>query len=161
MKTSLVAIAVIATAVVCLTLGFWLGFRQGWHLGYAVQVAPDAAAQVLLGRRLDAGHADEVNYYFESQVDAALMYWHDVLDSPVSPFVNNLTGGKFFPEYETYIRSLSQYRKAHPSPLWDPGDMAKIDKYLSKEKPDRATEFAAANREAKATMDEVVEKYAP
>ena len=161
MKIPQAIVAVIGTAAFCLVLGFWVGFRQGWQLGYAVQVAPDAAAQVELGRRLDAGHAEEVSYYFESQVDAALMYWHDVLDSPTTPYLNSLTGGKFFPEYETYIRSLAQYRKAQPSPLWDPEDMAEIDDYLSKHKPDRAAEFAAASREAKATMDEVVSKYAP
>ena len=129
--------------------------------GLAVEGAPRAVAELELGRRLDAGHVDEAKYYFESQVDASLMYWHDVLDSPVSPFLNTLTGGKFFPEYEIYIRRLAQYRKINPSPLWDPKDMAEVDDYLSKQKPDKAADFAAASRRAKAELDEVVSKYAP
>jgi hypothetical protein len=160
MKAKLV-ISVLVAGIICLILGFWLGFRQGWQMELAVEVAPRAVAELQLGRRLDTGHVDEVKYYFDSQVDAALMYWHDVLHSPVTPFLNFLTGGEYFPEYETYIRRLAQYRKTYPSPLWDPKDMSDIDDYLSKQKPQNAADFAAANREAKAAMDEVVSRYAP
>jgi len=161
MKTSVIIVAVIGIAIVTLVAGFWLGFRPGWQMGLMTEAAPRGVVGMQLGRRIDVVGADEAKYYFESQIDAGLMFWHDVSESRLSPYLNTLTGTEVYPEYEKYIRRLAQYRKANPSPLWDPATGAEVDATVAGHDAELAKDIAEASRDAKKAMDEVVSNYAP
>ena len=130
-------------------------------MGLMVEAAPRGVLGMQLGQRIDADQGDEAKYYFESQVDAGLMFWHDVSESRLSPYLNSLTGDDIYPEYEKYIRRLAEYRKSNPSPLWDASAIAEVDANIAKHDPELAKELAAAGRDAKKAMDDVVSKYAP
>ncbi len=151
----------IVVSAVALVLGFWLGFRQGWQFGLMAEAAPRGVVGMQLGQRIAADHGEEAKYYFESQIDAGLMFWHDLSGSRLAPYLNAMTGTEVFPEYEKYVRRLAEYRKANPSPLWDPATDAEVDANMAKHDPGLAMDFAEASREAKKSMDEVVAKYAP
>jgi len=161
MRTFTLLAAAVVVTTASLLLGFWLGFRHGWQMGLMVEAAPRGVVGMQLGRRIDAGHGEEAKYYFESRIDAGLMFWHDVGDSRLSPYLNSLTGDNVYPEYEKYIRRLAGYRKANPSPLWDAATIAEVDANMAAHDPALAKDMAAAGREAKEAMDEVVSKYAP
>ena len=161
MKVLTSVLVTIAIGAAALLVGFWFGFRHGWQMGLMAEAAPRGVVGMQLGQRLDADHGEEAKYYFESQIDAGLMFWHDLSDSPLAPYLDRLTGSDVFPEYEKYIRRLAAYRKGHPSPLWDPAMDAEVNANMAKHDPGMAKNFAEASRDAKKTMDEVVEKYAP
>ncbi len=161
MKGFPLVLTVVLAVALAVVLGFWLGFRQGWQMGLMIEAAPRGVVGMQLGRRIDAGHGDEAKYYFESQVDAGLMFWHDVSASRLAPYLNRLTGDDVYPEYEKYIRRLAEYRKSHSSPLWDAAMTAEVDSNLAAYDPALAEEMAAAGREAKSAMDKVVSEYAP
>jgi hypothetical protein len=161
MKTGAAIAVVSLTALAALAIGFYAGFRQGWQLSGMTDAAPRAMVAMQLNERIDAGHVDEAKYYFDSQIDAGLMFWHDVSESPVSSYLNTLTGDKVFPEYEKYIRRLAEYRKANPSPLWDPAMIAEVDANIAKHDPELAKEMSETGQDAKKVMDEVIQQYAP
>jgi len=161
MKSRLVVTGIVFTAMIALTAGFWLGFRQAWHLAPMAEATARGAVGLNFLPGIDAGRTDEVTYYFESQIDAGLMFWHDVRHSPVYPILKQLSGDETYAGYEQYVRRLAEYRKANPSPLWDPKDMAEVEAYLTVHKPEKAAEILTSSREAKAAMDAVVSEYAP
>ena len=161
MKTLAPVVAAVVIVAASLVLGFWLGFRHGWQMGLMVEAAPRGVVGMQLGRRIDADQGDEAKYYFESQIDAGLIFWHDVSESRLSPFLNTLIGDDVYPEYEKYIRRLAAYRKVNASPLWDAAAIAEVDAHMANHDPALAKEMAAASFDAKKAMDEVVSKYAP
>ncbi len=126
-----------------------------------VESAPRGVVGLQLMRSIDAGRAHEATYYFESQVDSGLMFWHDVQNSALYPFLNQLSGTDVTPGAEKYVRQLAAFRKDHPSPLWDPEDMAEVETYLREHKPKTAEDLLKGSREAQAAMDAVVLEYAP
>ena len=161
MKSWRIAAICLVVALVSAGAGFWFGFRQAWTLGAMVEAAPRGVVGLQLIRSIDAGRAHEATYYFQSQVDSGLMFWQDVQDSALYPFLNQLSGVDVTPGTEKYVRQLAIFRQNHPSPLWDPNEMAKVEAYLREHKPDTAEDLLAGSRGAKAAMDAVVSEYAP
>jgi len=160
MKRWLTIVAVVAFVTVVSAVSFRVGFRYGWQMGGMTDAAPRGVVALQLARSIDAGRTDQAKYYFESQIDAGLMYWHDVSQSQLLPFLNTLSGDDIYPGYEKYVRRLAQYRQASPSPLWDPKMTAEVGKNLAQSDPQLAKDLTDAGREAKDAMDSVVSKYA-
>ncbi len=161
MKSRRVITSCLVVAFLSAGVGFWFGFRQAWTLGSTVNSVSHGVAGLQLMRSINEGRAHEATYYFESQVDAGLIGWHDVQNSTLYPFLNQLAGIDVTPGTETYVRQLAVYRKNVPSPLWDPKGMAKVEAYLREQKPKTAENLLATSRAAKDAMDAVVSEYAP
>ena len=155
-----VAALCLVVALISAGMGFWFGFRQAWTLGAMVDAVPRGAVGIQLMQRIKAGETSDATYYFESQIDSGLMFWHDVKNSPLYPFLNQLSGSDVTPGTDKSVRHLAVFRKRNPSPLWDPVAMARVDFNIASADPEFAKELAASSRDAKAAMDSVIAEYA-
>ena len=160
MKTSLIVTVLVVVVAASAIAGYAVGFRQAWELSQMAGAAPRAHAGLTLMHSIDVGRTDQVTYYFESQIDAGLLFWHDLSQSRLYPMLNQLSGDDVFPSWERSVRPLAEYRKTHPSPLMSEEVDAQVSAYLEKIDPTRAAAVAESSRKAKEAMEEVVAEYA-
>lgn len=158
MRTLLTAICV---AIVFAVGGYWLGFRQAWEMGVMVDYSTRGVIAISNTRLLDSQRSSDLRAQFASDIDSGLMFWHEIDRSPLRPALNVLTGIELIPQYETYVRRLAAYRKAHPSPLDDPALIAQMLREAKDKDPAFAAELVEGGKQRQHAIQEVMRKYAP
>jgi hypothetical protein len=136
--------------------GYWLGFRHGFRLGLMADAAPRGAVAIANLRLLEKGQTDPVRFYFESEVDSGLMWWHELDQFPLRGALNTLTGDDVIPGDEKYVRSLANYRREHPSPLDDPSLKREM---LEQMDPSVVKDLEEGDRSRRQAIKEMLQKY--
>ena len=144
MKRTLVLLAAITGCAASVAAGYWLGFRDAWHLGMAADYLPRAAVAAHQLQHLRAGRMRPVLTGLEFEVDNGLSWGYEVFGHPLRDLWGPLWGLRVYPEYERYAELLARYRKQYPSLL----EAEAFDK-----------ELAQGARETKAKIDRMVERY--
>jgi hypothetical protein len=148
-------------AILSAGAGFLFGFRQAWDMGLMADAAPRGFIALANIRSIDAARTDQVKFMLEGEIDAGLLWWHEITRSPLLPLLNQLSGVDVYPATEKYIRRIAEYRKAHPSPYWDPELNAQVDANIAKADPELAAEFADSGRAGREAIEAVIAEYAP
>ena len=151
----------LGVAVLSAGVGYWLGFRQAWDMGLMAEAAPRGVIALANIRSIDAAQTDQVKFTLEGEIDAGLLWWHEISTSPLLPVLDQLSGSDVYPASERYIRRLAEYRKTHPSPYWDPVLNAQVDANLAAADPDLAKALAESDRAGREAIDSVIAEYAP
>ena len=161
MKTWCISLTIAGVAVASAAAGYWFGFRQAWEMGLMAEAAPRGVVALGNMRSIDAGRIDEVKFSLEGEVDAGLMWWHEISSSPLLPILDDLSGSEVYPSSERYVRRLAGYRKANPSPYWDPALNAQVDANIAKADPELAKEMAESAQAGREAIEAVIAEYAP
>jgi hypothetical protein len=161
MKSWQAVLLTVGISVVSAAAGYWFGFRQAWDLSLMAEAAPRGVVALGNIRSIDAGETDTVKFSLEGEIDAGLLWWHEISKSGLVPVLNHLSGSEIYPASEKYIRRLAEYRKAHPSPYWDPELNAQVDANLAKADPQLAAELADSDRAGREAIEAVIAEYAP
>jgi hypothetical protein len=161
MKPWAIVVVIVCVAVVSAIGGFWFGFRQAWGMGVMADAAPRGAIAIAHIRWLDNGRTGDVKMQLESDIDSGLLWWHELSHSKLSGVLNTLSGSDVYPTNEEYVRRLAVYRKAHPSPFWDPKLQAETEATMAKADPAIAADFVEAGRTSRRAIEEEISKYAP
>jgi hypothetical protein len=154
-------VLIIGVAFLSAAAGYWFGFRQAWDLSLMAEAAPRGLVALGNIQSIDAGETDTVKFSLEGEIDAGLLWWHELTSFDFASVLNHLSGSEIYPASERYIRRLAEYRKAHPSPYWNPELNAQVDTNLAKVDPQLAAELAESDRAGRAAIEAVIAEYAP
>jgi len=154
--TVMAGVAVFAAAA-----GYWVGFRHAWEMGLMAEAAPRGVVALGNIRSIDAAKTDQVKFMLEGEIDDGLLWWHELSNSRLLPVLNRLSGSDVYPASEEYVRRLAAYRKANPSPYWDPQLNAQVDANLAKADPELAAALAESGRDGRKAIEAVIAEYAP
>jgi len=153
-----VALLLVVACMAAAAAGFWAGFREAWMLGSAADQLERASRSVIHLEELQAGKTRPVLLGLEFEVDAGLLWAHEVLEHPLRRLWAPLWGIEVYPDYERYARRLADYRRDHPSatrvemfgnsPESRPGSQ------------DALPDFNRSAREVAARRDAMVQRYA-
>jgi hypothetical protein len=139
--------------------GYWWGFRDGSRLGLMADAAPRGAVAIGNLRLLEKDQTDSVRFYLESEVDSALMWWHELDRFPLRRALNILSGGDVIPGDEKYVRRLATYRREHPSPLDDPSLNQRMLEDVAAADPSMAKELQEGERKRRQAIRDMIQKY--
>src|SRR5437879_6114393 len=87
-----IATLLVCVAVVSIAGGFWLGVRQGARLGALLEAPPRGVLAVRALTDLNNEKATGAKLVLEMQVNRGLFSAHDLLDSPIRPFIGPVLG---------------------------------------------------------------------
>jgi hypothetical protein len=158
MKHWRIAVIFIAGCVVSAAAGFWYGFREAWPLGVAADFMPRGTIAAQQLRALRAGNTQNLVTALEFNVDAGLIWGHDVLNHPLRRLWKPLWGWDIYPEYEQYAVRLANYRKQHPS-LMTPDIFDKVPADRP-ELEEAYRDLAIGARESTKKLNLMIERYA-
>ena len=161
MKSWLVISVVAGVAVLSTVVGYFIGFRQAWEMGLMVEAAPRGVVALANIRSIDAAQTERVKFVLEGDIDAGLLWWHEISNSRLLPVLDQLSGSDVYPASEKYVRRLAEYRKANPSPYWDSELDAQVDANLAKADPELAAALAESDRVGRQQIQAVIAEYAP
>lgn len=147
MKRWQIALLLVLTCGVSAAAGFWAGFREGWTIGVAADLAPRAVRSIAHLQALETGNPRTVRLGLEFDVDNALVWGYEVTHHPLRELWASLLDLDFLPAYERDLGRLAGYRSAHPSSL-------------RAEMFDTSGEFARGARDVAARRDRMVQRYA-
>ena len=109
------ATAFLFVGVVGAAAGYWFGFREAWQLGVMADSLPRGVIASQQLNALRAGHSDNVIVGLEFDVDNGLLWGGDLIESPITKFLDPVWGIGVTPFLEGYAVRLAKYRKEHPS----------------------------------------------
>jgi hypothetical protein len=138
--------------------GFWVGFREAWTLGVAVDNLPRGARSVAHLQAIRAGKIRPVELGLEFDVDNGLLWGFEVMNHPLRELWGPLWGLDVYPGYERYLTQLANYRRDHPSSTR--ADMFANAPEARPDAQDSLREFTRSEREVAARRDEMVRRYA-
>jgi len=160
MKKYTVSIALVVTAAVAAAGGYWAGFRHAWEMGLMAEAPVRGVLATHYLRALEKGRSDDLRTSFESNIDAGLMLWAQLEESPQFVAINALSGQDVDPGFEKYVRRLATYRKSHESPLRDPALVERMLSSVKEKDAAFAEDLEASGRESEAAIDRMIVKYA-
>ncbi len=157
MRRSIALFAIVATAIVSLVVGFWLGVREALPIGWIADAAPRGVMATGMLNQLKAGKAEHVVTLLESDVDGGLLWSHRLAESPLGPLLLPVWGFDAFPNNTEYVSRLANFRRVNPSPRKDDGfDTVPPDKEQYR---DWYREMAKGVREDTRIINDMVTKY--
>jgi hypothetical protein len=154
-------IAIGVIVVVCgasAGVGYWVGFRDGWHTGLAADFVPRGVVALQQLQALRAGKPEIVVIGLEHDIDQGLIWGYNVFNHPMRSLWAPLWDINVYPMYEPYATRLADYRKTHPSSM-----SGTLFDRVPPDKPelkDLYRELAQSSRDAKAQLDHMIERYA-
>ncbi len=160
MKRLAVSIALVTTALVGISGGYWLGFRHAWEMGLMADAPVRGALAMHYLRALEKDQTDNLRTSFEADIDAGLMLWAQLEDYPLFRTLNALSGHEVIPEVERYVRRIATYRKGHKSPLREPALVEKMLSEMREKDPEFAADLEASGHHSDTAIDRMIEKYA-
>jgi hypothetical protein len=158
MKRWQVALLLVVACGASSAAGYWVGFREAWTLGVAVDNLPRGARSVAHLQALQAGRLRPVTLGLEFDVDNGLMWGYEVVNHPLRGLWEPLWGLDILPRYEQHLVRMADYRRAHPSSM-----RAEMFQAPPDSRPDLResyVDFARGARAVVARRDEMVERYA-
>jgi hypothetical protein len=153
-----VAVLLLAGCTLSAAAGFWIGFREAWSLGAAVDLLPRGARSVAHLEYLQAGKMRPVVLGLEFDVDNGLVWGYDLVNHPLRELWGPVWGFDGYPSYERYLTRLANYRKDHPSSMRS--DMFDAPPAVRTDLQDAYREFSRGAREVAAVRDRMVQRYA-
>lgn len=147
-------------AVVSSSLGYLLGFRQAWDLSFMANAPVRGSIAVAHLKSLENNRLENVRATLDADVDAGLVWWSELEESPLSRALNLLSGEDVLPDHLRYVRRVASYRKTHASPLSDPKVVGPMLESVRESDPGLAAQMVKNGRESDAAMARMIEKYA-
>ena len=145
--------------VVSIAVGFGLGVRKGAKLGETVEDPPRGVLAVRALTDLNNEATKSAKLVLEMQVNRGLYSAHELLDSPIRPFIRLLLGPDTGVDHvEDYATKLAKYRKATPSPFQ--GEYFTHDPSETPERRALIDEATQRHRENARIIQLMIERYA-
>lgn len=159
MKQLSIGFALLVALGLAAASGYWMGFRHAWGLGLQADAPVRGSIAIAHLKMLERGQASDLRIPFEAEIDSGLMWWAQLEDHPMYPFLNVLTGQEIVPDYELYVKRVANYRKANKSPLRDPVLVESMLRSVREKDAGFADELVEGGRQSDAAIDRMVEKY--
>jgi hypothetical protein len=156
MNTYRYSLVVVLIATVAGVAGYWFGFRDGFDLGPKVNAAPKGVLALSTLRLIQRGDTVQPQSILQSDIDIGLLWWHDVRQFPLSPYLASIWGFDVYPQNEKYVRILAKYRVNHPSPFMDEKLTLRM---LENMPPDLRPEMEESGKEINRTLKQMIQEY--
>ena len=149
-----IVLAIIAT--ITGAAGYWLGFRDGFNLGPKVNAAPKGVVSLATLREIQRGDTIQPQSILQQDIDIGLVWWHDVRQFPLSPYLASIWGFDVYPQNEKYVRILAEYRAKHPSPFMDENLTSRMLEHMP---PDLRPEMETSGKEINRILKQMIQEY--
>ena len=151
-----VALLLVVACTAAAAAGFWAGFREAWTLGSASDQLERASRSVTHLEDLQAGKTRPVVLGLEFDVDAGLLWAHDLMEHPLRRLWGPVWGMDV--DYERYVRRLADYRRDHLSSTRV--EMFGSSREARPDSQDPLPDFNRSAREVAERRDAMVRRYA-
>jgi hypothetical protein len=109
-------IGIVVVGVVALAIGYIVGFRGAWQMGVQAEFAARGVLATQMLQAMRGGKTDVVTTLLESDVDNALLFGGDFVESRARGLLP-LMGVDTPADYERFMSRTATYRKANPREL--------------------------------------------
>jgi hypothetical protein len=159
MKRLSTAFALFVALGLALASGYWIGFRHAWSLGLQADAPVRGSLAIGHLKLLDTGRLSDLQTFYESEIDSALIWWAQLEDYPMFRYLNVLSGHEVVPDHERYVKRVANYRRTNKSPLRDVALVESMLQSAREKDAGFADELERSSRDAEAAIDRMVEKY--
>ena len=106
-------VAAATVMVLAFAGGYVIGFRSAWRMGVQAEFAARGVLATQMLNAVRGGKTDVVTTLLESDVDNALVFGGDFVESPARPLLP-LIGVDAPSDYEQFMSRTASYRKSNP-----------------------------------------------
>jgi hypothetical protein len=148
----------IALSAALVVFSFWLGFREGAHVGIMVDSVPRGGLSLFQLNEINRGVSRNMSTLLETDVDLGLLWAHQIEQHPLNPLFEPLWS---LHVSEATVARLATYRAAHPSPLRSEALQAEVAMPDTPEGRAVRKELLESSQKNEQIISSMVKKYAP